>query len=257
MYAKDPLAGAVAEGFKVRDDVYKTASEEMAAADRGAISAKGFELSARRIGRLMREQYNLGFVDVGGWDTHVGQGGATGAMANRLGELGRGLAGFAQELGPDAWNNAVVVVISEFGRTFQENGNGGTDHRSRQRLLGARRAVKGGQIAGDQVKVERATMFQNRDYPVLTDYRALFGGLSPRLWARPEAACAGVSGNRPEGYRSAVSRVGNGTGSARCSRFKAVKDCSFSLDEGLVDAKGLPPPNYCIEAMQHIGNCRR
>ena len=60
----------------------------MAAADRGAVSAKGFELSARRIGRLMRDQYNLGFVDVGGWDTHVGQGGATGYLANRLGELG-------------------------------------------------------------------------------------------------------------------------------------------------------------------------
>ena len=55
--------------------MFKPASEEMAAADRGAISAKGFELSARRIGRLMRDQYNLGFVDVGGWDTHVGAGG--------------------------------------------------------------------------------------------------------------------------------------------------------------------------------------
>ena len=192
MYAKDPLAGAVAEGFKVRDDVYKTASEEMAAADRGAISAKGFELSARRIGRLMREQYNLGFVDVGGWDTHVGQGGATGAMANRLGELGRGLAGFAQELGPDAWNNAVVVVISEFGRTFQENGNGGTDHGhgSVYWVLGG--AVKGGRIAGDQVKVERATMFQNRDYPVLTDYRALFGGLFARAYGLDQKLLAQV-----------------------------------------------------------------
>ena len=54
MYAKDSLGGTVSEGFKVRDDVYKTV--EMAAADRGAISAKGFELSARRIGRLMRAQ---------------------------------------------------------------------------------------------------------------------------------------------------------------------------------------------------------
>ncbi len=37
--------------------------------------------------------------------------------------------------------------------------------------------MKGGRIVGDQVKVEQATLFQNRDYPVLTDYRALFGGL--------------------------------------------------------------------------------
>ena len=76
----------------------------------------------------MRDTFNLGFVDVGGWDTHIGQGGATGYLANRLGELGRALAGFSEEMGPQEWNNTMVVVISEFGRTFHENGNKGTDH---------------------------------------------------------------------------------------------------------------------------------
>jgi uncharacterized protein (DUF1501 family) len=179
MYAKDALGGAVSEGFKVRDDVYAEVAKEMAEANRGAVSPKGFELAARRIGRLMRDQYNLGFVDVGGWDTHVGEGGAQGYLAGRIGELGRGLAGLAQELGP-AWNDTVVVVISEFGRTFRENGNKGTDHGhgSVYWVLGG--AVNGGRIAGEQVKVEQATLFQNRDYQVLTDYRALFSGLFVR-----------------------------------------------------------------------------
>jgi uncharacterized protein (DUF1501 family) len=190
MYAKDALGGTVSEGFKVRDDVYKTV--EMAAADRGAISAKGFELSARRIGRLMRAQYNLGFVDVGGWDTHVGQGGAQGYLAGRISELGRALAGFAQELGPAAWNDTVVVVISEFGRTFRENGNRGTDHGhgSVYWVLGG--AIKGGRMAGEQVKVEHATLFQNRDYPVLTDYRALFAGLFVRAYGLDQKQIAQV-----------------------------------------------------------------
>jgi uncharacterized protein (DUF1501 family) len=190
MYAKDSLGGTVSEGFKVRDDVYRTV--EMAAADRGAISAKGFELSARRIGRLMRDQYNLGFVDVGGWDTHVGQGGAQGYLAGRISELGRALAGFAQELGPAAWNDSMVVVISEFGRTFRENGNHGTDHGhgSVYWVLGG--AVKGGRMAGEQVKVEHATLFQNRDYPVLTDYRALFAGLFARAYGLDQKLIAQV-----------------------------------------------------------------
>jgi uncharacterized protein (DUF1501 family) len=181
MYAKDALGGAVSEGFKVRDDVYAEVAKEMTEANRGAVSPKGFELSARRIGRLMRDQYNLGFVDVGGWDTHVGEGGAQGYLAGRIGELGRGLAGLAQELGP-AWNDTLVVVISEFGRTFRENGNKGTDHGhgSVYWVLGG--AVKGGRIAGEQVKVEHATLFQNRDWPVLTDYRALFSGLFARAF---------------------------------------------------------------------------
>ena len=83
-----------------RDDVYCSISEEVSAANRGAVSPRGFELSARRIGRLMRDQFNLGFVDVGGWDTHVNQGAATGYLADRLGELGRGLSGFSEEIGP-------------------------------------------------------------------------------------------------------------------------------------------------------------
>lgn len=164
----------------------------MVAADRGAVSPKGFELSARRIERLMRDQFNFGFVDVGGWDTHVGQGGATGYLAGRLGELGRGLAGFAQQLGHDAWNDTTVVVISEFGRTFRENGNKGTDHGhgSVYWVLGG--AVKGGRIAGEQVKVAQASLFQNRDYPVLTDYRGLFGGLFQRGYGLDQKTLAQV-----------------------------------------------------------------
>jgi len=172
----------VAEGFEVRDDVYKSISEEMIAASRGAVSPKGYELSARRIGRLMREQFNLGFVDVGGWDTHVNQGGATGYLADRLAELGRGLAGFADEIGPAAWHDTAVVVISEFGRTFRENGDKGTDHGHGSVYWVMGGGINGGRLAGEQIRVEQANLFQNRDYPVLTDYRVLLGGLLRRMY---------------------------------------------------------------------------
>jgi uncharacterized protein (DUF1501 family) len=181
MYAHSDLASTVEEGFKVRDDVYRSISEEMTSANRGAVSPRGFELSARRIGRLMREQYNLGFVDVGGWDTHVNQGAAQGYLADRLGELGRALAGFAEEVGP-AWRDTVVVTISEFGRTFRENGDRGTDHGhgSVYWVLGG--GINGGRILGEQIKIEQPKLFQNRDYPVLTDYRGLFAGLLQRMY---------------------------------------------------------------------------
>jgi uncharacterized protein (DUF1501 family) len=187
MYEGRPLAAAVQEGFRVRDDVFNAVTEHMMEASRGAASPKGFELSAHRIGRLMREQFNLGFVDVGGWDTHVNQGGATGYLADRLAELGRGLSGFAEEIGPQ-WTNTVVVVVSEFGRTFRENGNRGTDHGhgSVYWVLGG--ALRGGRIAGDQVTVDQPHLFQNRDYPVLTDYRALLAGLFQRLYGLDQAA---------------------------------------------------------------------
>src|ERR1700753_3206147 len=182
MYAQSDLASSVSEGFRIRDDVYRSISEEMTAANRGAVSPRGFELSARRIGRLMREQFNLGFVDVGGWDTHVNQGAATGYLADRLGELGRALAGFSEEIGPSGWRDTVVVVISEFGRTFRENGDHGTDHGHGSVYWVMGGGINGGRIIGEQVKVDQPHLFQNRDYPVLTDYRAMFGGVFQRMY---------------------------------------------------------------------------
>lgn len=191
MYAGTRLHGAVNGGFEVRDEVSREMADEMEAASRGAIAAKGFALEARRIARLMRERVTLGFIDVGGWDTHVGQGGASGQLANKLGELGRGLALFADEMGRQ-WNNTVVVVVSEFGRTFRENGNRGTDHGhgSAYWVLGG--GVRGGRIAGEQVQVKAGTLFQNRDYAVLNEYRATLGGLFKRMYGLDDTQLAQV-----------------------------------------------------------------
>ena len=182
MYKGGDLGASVSQGFEVRNEVYRSIAAEMVAANRGAVSPKGFELSARRIGRLMKDQFSLGFVDFGGWDTHVNEGAATGYLAGRLAELGRGLAGYADELGPAAWNDTTVVVISEFGRTFRENGDKGTDHGHGSVYWVMGGSVKGGRIVGPQAPVTEAGLNQNRDYPVLTDYRTLFGGLFHRLY---------------------------------------------------------------------------
>ena len=191
MYQHTDLGASVAEGQRIMGATRAELDAEMEAASGNAVSADRLEQEARRIGRFMRDSYNLGFVDVGGWDTHVGQGGASGMLANRLGQLGRALAGYADAMGP-AWKQATVVVISEFGRTFRENGNKGTDHGhgTVYWVLGGN--VQGGRIAGRQVPVKRDTLFQDRDYPVLNEYRALFAGLFSRLYGLPPARLAQV-----------------------------------------------------------------
>lgn len=177
MYAGHRLQGAVQEGIQLRQEVGREMQKEEdadMAANRQAVSAKGFELEARRMALLLRDRYRIGFVDVGGWDTHTQQGAEQGTLAGNLDTVGKGLAAFANAMGP-AWKNTVVVVISEFGRTFRENGSRGTDHGhgSVYWLLGG--GIKGGRIAGEQVAVSAANLFQNRDYPVLNDYRAVLG----------------------------------------------------------------------------------
>ena len=183
MYAGTPLGQGVREGLQTQAEVSQEMAaemDEMKKASRDAITPKGFELEAVRIARMMREQVRIGFVDVGGWDTHVGQGGATGYLAGRFDELGRGLSGFAQEMGGD-WKDTVVVVVSEFGRTFRENGNRGTDHGHGTAYWVMGGGVKGG-VRGEQVALGPKTLNQGRDWPVLNDYRGVFGGLFQRLY---------------------------------------------------------------------------
>jgi uncharacterized protein (DUF1501 family) len=181
MYAGHPLENSVREGLDLRQEVGREIEQEMQAANRGALTPKGFELEARRMARLMLERYQLGFVDVGGWDTHVNQGGASGALAGNLDNLGRGLAAFAQEMGT-SWKQTVIVVVSEFGRTFRENGTRGTDHGHGTVFWVLGGAIKGGRIAGEQTNVDQQSLFQNRDFPVLNDYRAVLGGLFQRMY---------------------------------------------------------------------------
>ena len=191
MYTGTRLAPAVQEGFAVRQELMRELATEMDAANRQSISAKGFELEARRIGKLMKDSYNLCFVDVGGWDTHVGQGAATGYLANRFDELGKGLAALPQELGR-AWKDTVVVVMSEFGRTMRQNGNRGTDHGHGSVLWVMGGSVRGGRVAGEQVAVERSTLLQDRDLPVLNNYRSTLGGLFQRQFGLGQTQVAQV-----------------------------------------------------------------
>jgi len=181
MYAGHRLEDAVRDGLLLREEVGNVIAEEMAAASRGAITPQGFELEVRRIAVLMRDQYGLGFIDVGGWDTHINEGATAGALANNLRSLGHGLQALADGLG-DEWKNTVVFVISEFGRTFKENGNRGTDHGhgSTHWVLGG--GIAGGRVAGEQQAVTSDALLEHRDLPVLNDYRAVLGGLFARLW---------------------------------------------------------------------------
>lgn len=185
MYKDTPLASAAADGLSLRSTVSMDLQNEMTAASRGAPNASGFAQETQRIATLMRDRYRLGFVDVGGWDTHVNQGSVTGGLANNLRNLGSGLAAYAAALGSE-WDNTVVVVISEFGRTFRENGDRGTDHGhgTVHWVLGGK--VNGGRIAGEQVAVTQQNLLQNRDYKVLNNYRDIYSGLLGRLWGLRE-----------------------------------------------------------------------
>ena len=190
MYAGHALEGTVREAFDVKQTVERELSAgDMHPSSRGAMTPQGFRALAPRIGKLLQGAFRVGFVDVGQWDTHVNQGGATGALADRLADLSGGLVALQDELGA-AWADTTVVVISEFGRTFAENGNRGTDHGAGSAMWVMGGAVKGGRLAGAQRLMQTGTLHDGRDWPVLNDYRAVLGGLAAE-WYGLDATALG------------------------------------------------------------------
>jgi uncharacterized protein (DUF1501 family) len=159
---------------------------QMNAASNGAADPVGLVLDAQHLGTLMRNDpgLRLGFLSAGGWDTHANQGAATGQLANNLGNLARGLAQLRTEIDQPG---DVIVVMSEFGRTVQENGTKGTDHGfgNAMWLIGNR--VSGGKAHGQWTGLARSNLNDNRDLPAHHDYRAVLAQALRSSFALPDS----------------------------------------------------------------------
>ncbi len=154
---------------------------EMQMADGGAPLPNGFPDDAARLGTMMRNDpgIQLAFIGLGGWDTHINQGGATGALAGRLAPLGLGLATLAQRLGP-VFEDTTIVVMSEFGRTARENGNRGTDHGHGNVMWVLGGGVAGGKVYGRWQGLADDQLHEGRDLPVSTDFRSVLAHIGER-----------------------------------------------------------------------------
>lgn len=136
----------------------------------------------QQIAQLIKSNVGLevAFADVGGWDTHVNQGGAQGQLANRLGDFAQSVAALVTDLG-DRMDDVVILTMSEFGRTVRQNGTGGTDHghAGAMFVLGGNLASKQ-KVLGRWPGLEREQLYEGRDLALTTDFRAVFGELTAR-----------------------------------------------------------------------------
>ena len=130
--------------------------------------------SLQQIGQLLKADIGTEvlFVDCGGWDNHVNEGGAQGQLANLLKDLGQGMAAFRQDMG-DRMENIVLVTMSEFGRTAKENGNRGTDHGHANVMFALGGNLRGGRVLGRWPGLAPEVLYEGRDLDLTTDYRAV------------------------------------------------------------------------------------
>ncbi len=111
------------------------------------------------------------FAEMGGWDHH---GNEPGQMGNQLRQFGMALSAFCQDMG-DKMEDIVLVTMSEFGRTAQENGNNGTDHGHGNVMMVLGGPVRGGKVYGKWPGLAPEQLNEGRDLAVTTDFRTVLG----------------------------------------------------------------------------------
>ena len=129
----------------------------------------------RQIAQLVKSDVGLeiAFADIGGWDTHVNQGGVQGQLANRLSDFAQSIAALTADLG-DRMEQVVILTMSEFGRMVRQNGNGGTDHGHAGAMFVIGGAVKGKKVHGRWPGLAQEQLFEGRDLALTTDFRTVF-----------------------------------------------------------------------------------
>lgn len=143
----------------------------------GAQYGQGGELgrSLQQLARIIKADAGVeaAFAEIGGWDHH---GNENNQLSGLLRQFSSALAAFSQDMG-DRMEDIVLVTMSEFGRTVEENGNAGTDHGHGSLMMVLGGPVQGGKVYGKWPGLEKEQLFEGRDLAVTTDYRTVLSEL--------------------------------------------------------------------------------
>jgi len=143
-----------------------------------------FVALSKACAQLMTSEKNVdcAMLELGGWDTHNNQ---ANRLTQKLSELDKGLAELKVGLGEE-WDNTVVIIGTEFGRTAKENGTGGTDHGTGSALFLAGGAVDGGQIKGEWPGLSKSALFEQRDLMPTTNSFSWIANMLTQHWGFSE-----------------------------------------------------------------------
>lgn len=167
---------AAREAFEATDLLDAVRPQDLEPANGAVYPATVYGRALRQIAQLIKADIGLevAFAESQGWDHHADEGGATGQLATGLDDFARGLAALYIDLG-DRMEDVLILTMSEFGRSVEENGSRGTDHGHGNVMLLLGGGVRGGQVHGRWPGLRLEQRFEGRDLEVTTDFRDLFG----------------------------------------------------------------------------------
>ncbi|KQZ73329.1 hypothetical protein ASE06_13115 [Sphingopyxis sp. Root214] len=166
LYQDDPLL------HPLWDSAVKT--QELASDIGGNNGRNGADLGKLAASLMLPEDgARVMMVETGGWDTHSGQRGRLAAQLRGLDQL----VGALQTGLGSAWNDTLIIVATEFGRTVEVNGTGGTDHgtASTAMLLGGGLAA-GGKVSADWPGLGAAARYEGRDLKPTRSLESVIAG---------------------------------------------------------------------------------
>ncbi len=93
-----------------------------------AYGYEAFNLADTAALELAREEGpRVAVFDINGFDTHATQGGEEGRHADNLAKFDRVVNTLKKGMGP-AFDNTLILSLTEFGRMVEQNGGNGTEH---------------------------------------------------------------------------------------------------------------------------------
>jgi uncharacterized protein (DUF1501 family) len=175
----------------------------------GAVYPPGsFGDSLKLTAQLIKLQMGLrsATLDLGGWDTHNGQGTPNDGQFfwEKIQELSQALSAFYTDLdgiGANAFaGRTTVAVMSEFGRRFHENNDTGTDHGHGGVITVLGGPVTGG-LFGAWPGLANDQLYDAADLDITTDFRRVLSELVVNRLGNPnwQQVFPGYSGYSPLG----------------------------------------------------------
>lgn len=135
----------------------------------------------KQIAQLIKLDVGLevAFAESGGWDTHYNQGTDNGTFARNVTDFSNSIAAFWTDMGK-LQDDVTLMTTTEFGRTVNQNGTGGTDHgrASCSFILGNN--VNGGKVHGSIQPLSVENLADGRDLAVTTDFRCIFSEVADK-----------------------------------------------------------------------------
>lgn len=167
------LGTAARDTFDAIQRIDAMRAEKYTPANGATYATDDFSTGLQQLAQLIKADVGLeaASIDLEGWDSHFTQETLVNPLSTRL---ANGLAAFRQDLG-ERMKTVTIVVMTEFGRTVQENSAFGTDHGRGGAMFVLGGGVKGGRFHGEwrglgQLE-PRGVSSSYEDLPVLNNYR--------------------------------------------------------------------------------------